>query len=236
MRFNRRLGLYVPSGVPAPSDPYWANVVLLLDASSYADGSTPSTLDVTGKTPTYRLSIDGGRTFSRAYQMPSNGVVDLYTYAGGRTPQALGIRATFAAGSLAQSLYGAIKIAGATTDGDMVFNLKSSGVTVTVVVVTSPAPEIETVSTTGSPAASTPVTVCVCATVPMPDVIFSGSGASGALQPVVRLSAAPAAAVAWRVNVGSARESEPRESGPVVAGAFVTEPIEPGTDARTRIM
>lgn len=89
---------------------------------------------VGGKTPTYRLSIDGGRTFSRAYQMPSNGVVDLYTYAGGRTPQALGIRATFAAGSLAQSLYGAIKIAGATTDGDMVFNLKSSGVTVTVVV------------------------------------------------------------------------------------------------------
>lgn len=54
MRFNRRLGLYVPSGVPAPSDPYWANVVLLLDASSYADGSTPSTLDVTGKTPAYR--------------------------------------------------------------------------------------------------------------------------------------------------------------------------------------
>lgn len=89
---------------------------------------------VGGKTPTYRLSIDGGRTFSRAYQMPSTGIVDLYTYAGGRTPQALGIRATFAAGSLAQSLYGAIKIAGATTDGDMVFNLKTSGVTVTVVV------------------------------------------------------------------------------------------------------
>jgi hypothetical protein len=36
------------------SDPYFGNVVLLLDASSYADGSTPSTLDVIGKTPTWR--------------------------------------------------------------------------------------------------------------------------------------------------------------------------------------
>lgn len=41
----------------APSDsadPYWANVVLLVDASSYTNGSTPSTIDVKGKTPTYR--------------------------------------------------------------------------------------------------------------------------------------------------------------------------------------
>lgn len=35
------------------NDPPWANVVLLVDASNYANGSTPSTLDVTGKTPTY---------------------------------------------------------------------------------------------------------------------------------------------------------------------------------------
>lgn len=35
------------------TDPYWSSVVLLVDASSYSDGTTPSTIDVTGKTPTY---------------------------------------------------------------------------------------------------------------------------------------------------------------------------------------
>lgn len=36
-----------------PENPPWANVVLLLDASNYANGSTPSGLDVTGKTATW---------------------------------------------------------------------------------------------------------------------------------------------------------------------------------------
>lgn len=38
---------------PSGDDPYWSNVVLLLDGSSYADGSTPSGIDVTGKTATW---------------------------------------------------------------------------------------------------------------------------------------------------------------------------------------
>jgi hypothetical protein len=36
------------------NDPYFANVVLLVDASSQTDNSTPSGIDVIGKTPTYR--------------------------------------------------------------------------------------------------------------------------------------------------------------------------------------
>ena len=39
---------------PGGPDPYFANVVLLVDASSESDGSTPGTIDVTGKTPTWR--------------------------------------------------------------------------------------------------------------------------------------------------------------------------------------
>ena len=35
------------------TDPYWANVVLLVDGSNEADSSTPATIDVTGKTPTF---------------------------------------------------------------------------------------------------------------------------------------------------------------------------------------
>lgn len=39
---------------PGDEDPYWANVVLLVDASARSDGSTPGDIDVTGKTPTWR--------------------------------------------------------------------------------------------------------------------------------------------------------------------------------------
>lgn len=35
-------------------DPFFANVVLLVDASHYTNGTTPAGLDVTGKTATYR--------------------------------------------------------------------------------------------------------------------------------------------------------------------------------------
>lgn len=49
------LGLLLDSGAPpSGGDPYWANVVLLVDASAEANGSTPSTIDVKGKTPTWR--------------------------------------------------------------------------------------------------------------------------------------------------------------------------------------
>lgn len=52
--FNVPTGPFPSSPVVRPpGDPYWSNVVLLLDASNYADGTTPSTLDVTGKTPTW---------------------------------------------------------------------------------------------------------------------------------------------------------------------------------------
>lgn len=36
------------------TDHYFSNVVLLVDASAESNGSTPSTIDVIGKTPTYR--------------------------------------------------------------------------------------------------------------------------------------------------------------------------------------
>jgi hypothetical protein len=36
------------------TDPFFASVVLLVDASAESNGSTPSTIDVIGKTPTYR--------------------------------------------------------------------------------------------------------------------------------------------------------------------------------------
>lgn len=38
----------------AATDPYFANVVLLVDASNESNGGTPSTIDVIGKTPTWR--------------------------------------------------------------------------------------------------------------------------------------------------------------------------------------
>jgi concanavalin A-like lectin/glucanase superfamily protein len=38
----------------ATSDPYFSSVVLLVDASNETNGSTPSTIDVIGKTPTWR--------------------------------------------------------------------------------------------------------------------------------------------------------------------------------------
>ncbi|MBE2242378.1 MAG: LamG domain-containing protein [Burkholderiaceae bacterium] len=47
--------LHVPRGGGVPvADPYWSSVVLLLDASRYAAGLTPATLDITGKAATWR--------------------------------------------------------------------------------------------------------------------------------------------------------------------------------------
>ena len=99
---------------------------------------TGGVLGVTGgTTPTYKVSLDGGLTNSRTYTMPSSGEFDIVTYAGGLTPQATGVHAAFSAGSLTKTLYGGIKIAGATTDGDIVYNPKEYGdVTVTHVIPT----------------------------------------------------------------------------------------------------
>lgn len=41
------------SDASGATDPYWSSVVLLVDASARSDGSTPSDIDVKGKTPTY---------------------------------------------------------------------------------------------------------------------------------------------------------------------------------------
>lgn len=53
---HRREGGWImaPYRYAAVGDPYWANVVLLVDASAETNGSTPSGIDVTGKTPTWR--------------------------------------------------------------------------------------------------------------------------------------------------------------------------------------
>lgn len=84
-----------------------------------------------GTTPTYKVSYDGGITSSSTKSLASAGTVDLQTYAGGLTAQYTGIHAAFSAGSLAQERYGSIKVAGADSDGDIMYNMKAAGVTVT---------------------------------------------------------------------------------------------------------
>ena len=96
---------------------------------------TGGVLGVTGgTTPVCRLSLDGGVTYGRNFSLASDGVKEILTYAGGLTAQATGQKATVSAGSISQVNYGAIRVAGATTPGDIVYNLKVSGVTVTHVV------------------------------------------------------------------------------------------------------
>lgn len=94
-------------------------------------------IGVTGGTaPTIRVSIDDGRTYSRAQALPASGVFDLTTYAGGLTPQATGVTLTFTdATSLAQPVLGSLRVAGATVNGDVMYTKKvSAAVTVTHVV------------------------------------------------------------------------------------------------------
>jgi hypothetical protein len=96
---------------------------------------TGGVLGVTGgTTPVCRISLDGGVTYGRNFSLASDGVKEILTYAGGLTAQATGQKATVSAGSISQVNYGAIRVAGATTPGDIVYNLKVSGVTVTHVV------------------------------------------------------------------------------------------------------
>lgn len=95
---------------------------------------TGGVLGVTGgTTPVCKLSLDGGVTYGRNFSLASTGILEILSYAGGLTAQATGQKATFAAGSISQVNYGAIRVAGATTPGDIVYNLKSTA-TVTHVV------------------------------------------------------------------------------------------------------
>ena len=97
--------------------------------------TTGGPLGVTGgTTPVCKLSLDGGITYGRSFSLASDGIFEVMTYAGGLTAQSTGMKATVSAGSITQTTYGAIRVAGATTAGDIVYNLKVSGVTVTHVV------------------------------------------------------------------------------------------------------
>lgn len=89
-----------------------------------------------GTTPMFQVSLDDGLTYSRTTSLPSSGVHELTTYAGGLTPQATGLTLTFTNGSsLTASIYGSLRVAGATVPGDVVYTKKvSAAVTVTHVV------------------------------------------------------------------------------------------------------
>lgn len=78
----------------------------------------------------YTLSYDGGITASRPRTLDSTGIAELTTYAGGLTAQATGITATFAAGTNTADSYGAVRVAGATSNGDVVYDLRVADATV----------------------------------------------------------------------------------------------------------
>lgn len=88
-----------------------------------------------GTTPRIQLSLDDGLTYSRTLSLASSGVMELLTYAGGLTPQATGVTATFSPATTYQEIYGSLRVAGATTPGDTVFTKKvAAAVTVAVVI------------------------------------------------------------------------------------------------------
>ena len=90
---------------------------------------------VTGATtPRVQLSLDDGRTYSRTITLPSSGLLELQTYAGGQVAQPTGLLATYDATGLSHTLYGALRVAGATVNGDIMYNFKAASVTVTHVV------------------------------------------------------------------------------------------------------
>lgn len=82
-------------------------------------------------TPRWQLSLDDGRTYSRTYTLGSGGTAELLTYAGGLVQQPTGLLATFSTSSLTTTFYGNIRVAGATTPGDIVYTAKVASVTVT---------------------------------------------------------------------------------------------------------
>lgn len=92
---------------------------------------------VTGGTlPRVDLSLDDGRSYSRVQSMPSTGVLEVLSYAGGLQSQATGVTLTLTNGTaLGGEVFGSLRVAGATTVGDVVYTKKvSAAVTVTHVV------------------------------------------------------------------------------------------------------
>lgn len=119
-------------------------------------------LGVSGGTlPKYQISLDKGRTFSRTYQLPSTGVAELLTYAGGLVPQATGLQLNFSAGSLAATLYGSLVVLGADVNGNVLITFLAAGVTVAFVVA----------------GISTPLTVATVGLVVTVNVPTDGAGA-----------------------------------------------------------
>lgn len=84
--------------------------------------------------PTGRWSADGGKTWGRTQQVPSSGVVDLYSYAGGLTPQASGIRLTFSSAAATGVELGSIRAPGADVNGDTVWTSLKAGSSLTIAV------------------------------------------------------------------------------------------------------
>ena len=89
-----------------------------------------------GILPKIQLSLDNDRTRSRTLNVPSDGILQLQTYAGGRTPLDTGLTATFTGGSPGSTLYGALRVAGATTPGDIEYTFLTSGATIQHIVPT----------------------------------------------------------------------------------------------------
>ena len=93
---------------------------------------TGGQVGVTGATtPRVQLSLDDGRTYSRTMTLPSSGLLELRTYAGGQVPQPTGLLATYSASGLTSTVYGALRVAGATVNGDVMYSFKAASVTVT---------------------------------------------------------------------------------------------------------
>ena len=96
-------------------------------------------ISVSGATPAQiQWSADDGETYSSSLTVPSTGIVDLYTYAGGFTKWHTGIRCTFTQGTVATTLFGAFRAPGATTNGDVVATFAVTGATFQVVIPTVP--------------------------------------------------------------------------------------------------
>lgn len=109
-----------------PADRYYARVKTIAGGVLGVSGGT---------TPRIQLSLDDGLTYSRTLSLASAGTLELLTYAGGLTPQATGVTATFSPATTFQEVYGSLRVAGATTPGDVVYTkVVSAAVTVTHVV------------------------------------------------------------------------------------------------------
>lgn len=91
-------------------------------------------INVTGaQTPLVRYSFDNGITYSPAFQVPSTGVLDIYTYPGGATRWHTGIRATWTQGTVSSSLYGSVRSTGATVNGDLDWTMGTATATIAIV-------------------------------------------------------------------------------------------------------